>query len=121
MLSDESVKRPWVNFEAGIAWTRKIPIIPVCLGGLTKDSLPKPYSSLQAVDLQQFGDDEYLAKSVAHYLGINEPKGRFYGALALLGGPEEEKKVKVEQHAYEELIRRLKEIDHLRSIRRGGL
>ncbi len=80
MLSDESVKRPWVNFEAGVAWTRKIPIIPICFRGLTKDDLPKPYSSLQAVDLQRYGDDEYLAKSVAHYLGIEEPKGRIYGA-----------------------------------------
>ena len=28
MSSEESVQRPWVNFEAGAAWIRKIPIIP---------------------------------------------------------------------------------------------
>src|ERR1700682_1979280 len=63
ILSERSGKRPWVNFEAGAAWTRQIAIIPVCIGGFKKDDLPKPYSSLQAVDLQISGDDEYLARS----------------------------------------------------------
>jgi hypothetical protein len=36
MLSKESVKRPWVNFEAGAAWTRDIVTIPVCFGGLER-------------------------------------------------------------------------------------
>src|SRR5271163_3722789 len=52
MLSKESVVRPWVNFEAGAAWTRDIVTIPVCFGGLRKGELPKPYSILQAVDLE---------------------------------------------------------------------
>ena len=76
MSSEESVQRPWVNFEAGAAWIRKIPIIPVCFQGLTRDDLPKPYSSLQAVDLTSYGDDEYLAKSVAHYLNVQGPFDR---------------------------------------------
>lgn len=69
MLSPESVKRPWVNFEAGAAWINDSVIIPVCFGGLTKDALPKPYSSLQAVDLTEENDRYYLIKSLAHYLG----------------------------------------------------
>jgi len=69
MLSENSVKRPWVNFEAGAAWTRNIVTIPICFGGLQKDNLPKPYSSLQAIDLQSWDDHEYLARSVAHHLG----------------------------------------------------
>jgi len=85
MLSDKSVKRPWVNFEAGAAWTRGIVTIPVCFAGLRKDDLPKPYSSLQAIDLNMFGDDEYLAASVAYHLDIAKPIGResagFYGVL----------------------------------------
>jgi hypothetical protein len=76
MLSEESVKRPWVNFEAGAAWTRNIVTIPVCIRRLTKDDLPKPYSSLQAVDLNSVREDEYLACSVAHYLGLAKPSGR---------------------------------------------
>lgn len=95
MLSTKSVSRPWVNFEAGAAWTRNIVTIPVCYGGLSKDDLPKPYASLQAVDLTAFGDDEYLATSVAHHLGLREPIARFkidvVRALPGLEGPEYEK------------------------------
>jgi len=62
MLSPTSVKRPWVNFEAGAAWTREIITIPVCFRGLKKDDLPKPYSSLQAVDLSAPEDHLYLVR-----------------------------------------------------------
>ena len=66
MLSAESVARPWINFEAGAAWlTHKI-IIPACFSGLTKGSLPKPYSSIQALNLPE--DVYYLVASVAGHL-----------------------------------------------------
>lgn len=72
LLSLTSVKRPWVNFEAGAAWLMADKaIIPVCYGGLTKDTLPKPYSGIQALNLRQEG--YYLVKSVAHYLGHFPP------------------------------------------------
>ncbi len=117
MLSDESVKRPWVNFEAGAAWTRDIAIIPVCLRGFTKDDLPKPYSSLQAIELRKYGDDEYLARSVAHYLGLPEPSGRMGGMYGLggaaLGGPGSEGRATMEKYAYESLEKELKFLDTL--------
>src|ERR1700722_15407363 len=34
LCSPESVRRPWINFEAGAAWMRDIPLIPVCHAGL---------------------------------------------------------------------------------------
>jgi hypothetical protein len=51
MLSPISVKRPWINFEAGAAWMGAAKVIPVCFGGLKIGELPKPYSSLQAIEL----------------------------------------------------------------------
>jgi hypothetical protein len=66
MLSKASVARPWINFEAGAAWLAKKPIIPACFGGLTKDTLPKPYSGIQALNLPD--DLDYLVKSVARHL-----------------------------------------------------
>src|SRR5688572_27223207 len=30
LCSKNSIGRPWVNFEAGAVWLRKVPIIPVC-------------------------------------------------------------------------------------------
>jgi hypothetical protein len=49
LCSPVSVKRPWINFEAGAGWMRGIPIIPVCHSGLTPRSLPMPMTILQAV------------------------------------------------------------------------
>ena len=42
MMSARSVKRPWVNFEAGAAWLANKPLIPICYGNMSKDRLPKP-------------------------------------------------------------------------------
>jgi hypothetical protein len=72
LLSPTSIGRPWVNFEAGAAWlTAEKAIIPVCYGGLTKDTLPKPYSGIQALNLKEEG--YYLVKSIAYHLGVPIP------------------------------------------------
>jgi TIR domain len=47
--SPESVKRPWINFEAGAAWIRKsVPVIPLCHSGMLPSTLPSPLNSLQS-------------------------------------------------------------------------
>ena len=66
LLSDMSVGRPWVNFEAGAAWLSSKPIVPVCYGRLTKGGLPKPYSAIQALQLPD--EAYYLVRSVGHHL-----------------------------------------------------
>ena len=71
LLSPTSVTRPWVNFEAGAAWLASKVIVPVCYGGLTRDTLPKPYSGIQALDLRE--DGYYLFKSIAHHLKLATP------------------------------------------------
>jgi hypothetical protein len=68
MLSPMSVGRPWVNFEAGGAFFTDKRIIPVCFNGLSKGSMPKPYSNFQAVDLETEDDQYYLVRSVCHHL-----------------------------------------------------
>jgi len=79
MLSPESVKRPWVNFESGAAYIKEdCNLIPVCFNGLPKGELPHPYSSLQAVDLMNPEDQYYLIRSVAHYLEMPDPPSPFY-------------------------------------------
>jgi hypothetical protein len=71
LLSPKSVQRPWVNFEAGAAWVSGKTLVPACFGGLLKGTLPKPYSSVQALDLAE--DPNYLVASVAHHLGSGPP------------------------------------------------
>jgi hypothetical protein len=111
MLSKRSVQRPWVNFEAGAAWTRDIVTIPVCYGGFRKADMPKPYSSLQAVELDKIGDDEYLAISVAHHLGIEKPITRMGAAISALGGEEYKKKCELTASAYDRLHETLRKLN----------
>ncbi len=82
MLSEASVARPWINFEAGAAWLTGKAIVPVCFKGLVKSTLPKPYSSIQALDIPD--DAYYLVRSVSHHLGKGPPPEPFP-----LDGPEE--------------------------------
>jgi hypothetical protein len=74
LLSPQSVSRPWINFEAGAAWMAKAKVIPVCFGGLSIASLPKPYSSLQAVDLETYEGSFYLVNSIARHLNLALPE-----------------------------------------------
>lgn len=48
IASPESVKRPWVNFEAGVGWIREIPVIPLCHSGMSPSTLPTPLKELQS-------------------------------------------------------------------------
>ena len=47
LCSPVSIGRPWVNFEAGAAWVKQIPIMPLCHSGLGLDKLPMPLSTFQ--------------------------------------------------------------------------
>lgn len=73
LLSRDSIVRPWVNFEAGAAWLSDKCVIPCCLKGMSKGNLPKPYSSLQALDLNDRNDQHYLLNSVCHHLKKHAP------------------------------------------------
>lgn len=51
LCSKDSVKKPWINFEAGAGWIRNIPVMPLCHMGLNFKDLPTPLNMLEAVDL----------------------------------------------------------------------
>jgi hypothetical protein len=95
MLSPTSIARPWINFEAGAAWTRDAKVIPICFGGLKIANLPKPYSSLQGIEIDTRDGAHYMVSSIAHHLGLPIPRKPFFGpkgALALATpDPEAEK------------------------------
>jgi hypothetical protein len=111
MLSPTSVTRPWVNFEAGAAWTGGRVIIPICYRGLRRDGLPKPYSSLQAVDLNGYGEDEYLATSVAHHLKVERPLTHIEAILSGIGPAEYTAKCKRVDQIYTTLSDRIIDLD----------
>ena len=65
LASPAAIERKWINFEAGAAHVRGIPIIPLCHSGLTPAQLPVPLSESQG-------------------LVLADPSGfrRFYAAIA---------------------------------------
>ncbi len=68
IMSVDALGRPWLNFEIGVAWAKKTRILIFCHKGLTPAALPRPYSSLQAVDLNALRAEEQLS-AVAKALG----------------------------------------------------
>jgi len=76
LMSIDALSRPWLNFEMGVAWSQKTRIIICCHKGLTPTALPRPYSSLQSVDLNNLNHTDRLdtvAQAVAHNLNVPLP------------------------------------------------
>lgn len=77
LCSAESVGRPWVNFEAGAAWLRGIPVIPLCHSGMTPQTLPVPLGMLEAVECGRADDLRKLYDAIARTLGTETPEVDF--------------------------------------------
>lgn len=69
LLSERSINRAWVNFEAGAAWIARKPVIPICIGRMLTEFLPQPYAGMQAVSLPS--NAHYLLQSVHHHLCLD--------------------------------------------------
>jgi hypothetical protein len=61
LCSRASVQRPWVQFELGAAWMRKLVIVPVCHSGMRAVDLPMPLSTRDAVEIDARGVAELYA------------------------------------------------------------
>lgn len=73
ICSPISVKRPWINFEAGAGWVRDIPVIPLCHSGMNPTSLPNPLNLLQAGLLSDIGSMKLVFPLLATSLGSSSP------------------------------------------------
>jgi hypothetical protein len=65
LCSPHSVTRPWVNFEAGCAWLKKIPVIPVCHSGQRPEHLPSPLFLFSGLDMRDTDFPEKLIQNLA--------------------------------------------------------
>lgn len=72
LCSPISIKRPWVNFEAGCGWIKELPIIPICHSGQSKDKLPSPYSGFQGVELEHEKFPQTLFDTLKDNLKVGE-------------------------------------------------
>jgi TIR domain len=70
ICSPASLTRPWINFEAGGAWFKGIPVIPICHSGQRKDQLPFPFSALQALQLEDPGFGKALLHALCTHFQI---------------------------------------------------
>jgi len=78
ILSDESIKRPWVHFEAGAAWMDKV-LIPLCFGRMEKGNMPAPYNRLQALQLRLPADQYQLIRDLDYHLGLHgSPRAHYF-------------------------------------------
>jgi hypothetical protein len=72
LCSHESVRRPWINFEAGAGWLRGI-VIPVCHTGMRQVDLPPPLSYIQAPRANDPDDLKQIYGLLAKHLGSKVP------------------------------------------------
>jgi len=86
LCSEESVRRSWVNFEAGASWIRDIPVIPVCHSGMTLRDLPPHLETFQAVDVTKAEGVKNLYRDLASRLRQSSPKVNFEAVAAEIRG-----------------------------------
>jgi hypothetical protein len=77
LCSPTSILRPWINFEAGAAWMRDIPVIPLCHGGLRPRDLPMPLSTRQGLALNDAEGLRRLYSRIATVLSCQIPQRSF--------------------------------------------
>jgi hypothetical protein len=71
LASERGLKRPWVWYEAGSAWSREIRMIPCCLGRIRKNGLSAPFSSYQALNADDAADLKNLLGEISRELGLS--------------------------------------------------
>jgi hypothetical protein len=80
LCAPDSVKRPWINFEAGAATILDKKIGPICFGGLNPGSLPSPLSfirshAINCSDNQNFKKHfDKIIDTIAHEIEVSSPK-----------------------------------------------
>ena len=82
LCSPRSVTRPWINFEAGAAWLRKIPIVPICHSGLALQQLPMPLAVMQGTSLTDPRGLKRLYLQIAKVLGAKTLRRSKFDILA---------------------------------------
>ena len=64
-----SVIRPWIGFEAGVGWARRIQVIPICCRGMQIKELPMPFARLEAMRIERLDSLKRMAREVGKAVG----------------------------------------------------
>ncbi|MHC4407201.1 MAG: TIR domain-containing protein [Planctomycetota bacterium] len=68
LCSEQSIGRPWINFESGCAWLKRVPIIAACHCGCSTADLGPPLGSFPAFDLTDAASCQALLETLAKHL-----------------------------------------------------
>jgi len=71
LATQRGLSRKWVWYESGATWSRGVRLIPCCLGSLRKGELPAPFSSFQALNIDEADDFRRLLRIAAEVLGLS--------------------------------------------------
>jgi hypothetical protein len=82
LCSPNSVRRPWLNFESGGGWARKLRVIPLCHKGMRKDDLPDPMGAFHGIELVTPDACLKLVLQLADHFHVSAPSD-FSGAAML--------------------------------------
>jgi hypothetical protein len=77
LCSFEALTRSWVNFEAGAARVRGIPIVPLCYMSLTPAQLPIPFAMYEGLGITTPTGWEKLYGTISDKLGTSVPSVGF--------------------------------------------
>jgi hypothetical protein len=74
IVSPLSIQRRWIYFEAGAAYVKGIPVVPVCVNGIKIADLTPPLSLLQALDITEENSAQKLLEMIAKRANLRPPK-----------------------------------------------
>lgn len=77
LCSAQAITRSWINFEAGAARVRGIPIVPLCYRSLTPAQLPIPFAMYEWLGITTPEGWQKLYKTISDELGTNIPQAGF--------------------------------------------
>jgi hypothetical protein len=70
VCSPASLRRPWIGFEAGCAWMKRVPVLPICHSGQRAAKLPPPLSAFPALEIEAAAFASDLFTRLAGHLQI---------------------------------------------------
>jgi hypothetical protein len=73
LVSPASASRRWLYFEAGAGYVKGIPVIPMCVAGMTLPDLEPPLSLLEGIELPGADAQSRLLEIIASSAGVRAP------------------------------------------------
>lgn len=74
LATQRGLSRKWVWYESGACWSRGVRVVPCCVGTLRKGELPAPFSSFQALNIDEEDGYRRLITTAADEFGLPHPQ-----------------------------------------------